>query len=56
MNDLAEMVTWYADTDTPVDTANRLADAGLAHLAELIEVGAPVGTLFSLKRTNEDGL
>lgn len=49
MNDLAEMVSWYADTETPVDMANRLADAGLAHLADLVDLGAPVGALFSLQ-------
>lgn len=52
MSDLIDLVGWFCDTDRPVELANRLADAGLAHVAEAIEVGASIDRVFAVETVN----
>lgn len=52
MSDLIELVGWYCETDRPVELANRLADAGLAHVADAIGVGASIDRIFAVQTVN----
>ncbi|CAH0305504.1 hypothetical protein SRABI128_04320 [Microbacterium sp. Bi128] len=52
MSDLVDLVGWYCQSDRPVELANRLADAGLAQVADAIAVGASIDRIFAVQTVN----
>lgn len=49
MSDVIELIGWYRESDRPVELANKLAEAGLLHIAAEIEVGTSIDRLFSVQ-------